>query len=92
VEEPLNGWEKIGDTWQKRFPMDGSRQLTVIVGQEEGSVDGLSFRESAANGTAEEDRSGTPLEEWIDSLSPEALIEIIAGRDKYLADLSETTS
>lgn len=88
----MNGWEKIGDIWQRRFPMDGPRELTVIVGQEEGSIDGLAFKESAADGTAEEDRPGTRLEEWIDSLSPEALIEIIAKRDKYLADLSETTS
>ena len=88
----MNGWEKIGDTWQKRFPVDGHRELTVIVGQEEDSVDGLAFKQSVANGTVKEDRPGTRLEEWIDPLSPEALIQIIARRDEYLADSSETTS
>lgn len=88
----MNGWENIGETWQKRFPIDGPRELTVIVGREEGSVDGLAFKERASDGSAEEDRSGTRLEDWIDSLSPEALIEIIGKRDNYLADLSETTS
>jgi len=72
--------------------MDGTRELTVIVGREEGSVDGLAFKERTADGTAPEDRPGTRLEDWIDSLSPEALIEIIAKRDKYLENLSETAS
>jgi len=87
----LNGWEKVGETRKKRFPISGSGELTVIVGQEEGSVDGLAFKERASDGSAEEDRSGTRLEDWIESLSPEALIEIIAKRDTYLADLSEST-
>ena len=88
----MNGWEKIGETWQKRFPIDESRELTVIVGQGEGYVDGLAFRERTPDGNAEEDRTGTRLEDWIDSLSPGALIEIIAERDKHLTEVPETTS
>ena len=81
------GWEKDGDIWQKRFPMEGGSELTVIVGQEEGSIDGLAFKERVPGGSAEEDRPGTRLEDWLDSLSPEALIEIIAKRDLHLPDL-----
>lgn len=88
----MNGWENIGETWQKRFSLGGPRELTVIVGREEGFVDGLAFKERASDGSAEEDRSGTRLEDWMDSLSPEALIQIIAKRDNYLADSSEKTS
>ena len=83
------GWEKIGDTWQKRFPIEGGSELTVIVGQEESFVDGLAFKERVPGGTADEDRPGTRLEDWTDSLLPEVLIEIIAKRDLHLPDLSE---
>ena len=88
----MNGWEKVGETWQKRFPIDGPRELTVIVGEEEGSIDGLAFKERTTDASADEDRPGARLEDWIDSLSPGALIEIIAKRDNHLADLSETTA
>ncbi len=92
MEGRLNGWEKIGGTWQKRFSIAGTGELTVIVGQQEGSVDGLAFKVRSPDGSAEEDQYGTRLEDWIDPLSPEAIIEIVAKRDKYLADLSESTT
>jgi hypothetical protein len=79
------GWGKVGDTWQKRFPIGAGSELTVIVGQEEGSVDGLVFKETVQDGTVE-DRPGSRLQDWMDSLSPEALIEIIAKRDAQASD------
>ncbi len=82
------GWEKIGEAWQKRYPIGEGSELTVIVGQEEGSVDGLAFKETVPDGTVE-DRSGSRLQDWIDSLSPEALIEIIAKRDTQAPDESD---
>jgi hypothetical protein len=80
----LLGWEEVGDTWQKRFTLEEGTELTVVVGQEEGFVDGLGFRVREPGAASEDDRSGTRLDDWIDSLPPEALIDIIAKRDQHL--------
>lgn len=83
------GWERVGETWQKTFPIAEGSELTVIVGQEQGSVDGLAFKERAVQDGIVEDRPGSRLQDWIDSLSPQALIEIIAKRDAQAPDESD---
>lgn len=85
-------WKKIGDTWEKTFPTEEGSTLTVIIGAEEGPVEGLTFREQNSPEDPEEQRPGTQLKDWMDALSPEALIEIIAKRDKHFAHLSQTAS
>ena len=80
------GWEKVGDAWHKRFPIGGGAELTVIVGQGDDAVDGLALRATGPGGNAAESQHGARLEEWMDRLSPEALIEIIAKRDVRQAD------
>jgi hypothetical protein len=91
VEERASlGWKQAGEAWQKRFRIGEGAELTVIVGQEEGSVDGLAFKETLQDGSVE-DRCGTRLEDWMDRLTPEALIDIIAKRDISLSDESDGT-
>lgn len=88
----LSGWTKIGDGWEKTFPTGKGSELTVIIGPEEGGIDGLAFREKRSPEAPEEPRLGAQLQDWMDVLSPEALIEIIAKRDKQVPDLPETAS
>jgi hypothetical protein len=83
------GWEKVGEAWQKTFPIGEGSELTVIVGQQEGSVDGLAFKQRAVQDGTVEDRPGARLQDWMDSLAPEALIEIIAKRDAQAQDESD---
>jgi len=82
----VGGWEKIGNIWQKTFPVEGGAELTVMVGQGENFVNGLAFKEGVQSASPEQDRPRMRLEDWIDSLSPEALIQILAKRDRCLED------
>jgi hypothetical protein len=88
----FTAWEKAVRGLEKKFPLKGGSELTVIVSKEGGHVDGFFFKEKAPDKAAEEDRPGTRLENWIDSLSPEALIEIIAKRDKSFPDISQQSN
>jgi hypothetical protein len=85
AERTSLGWEKVGDAWQKRFPIGGGAELTVIVGQEEDAVDGLVLTATGPGGNAPDSQHGARLEDWTDQLPPEALIEIIAKRDIHRA-------
>jgi hypothetical protein len=86
AERTSLGWEKVGDAWQKRFPLGDGAELTVIVGQEDDAVDGLTFKATGPAGNAPDSQHGARLEDWTDRLPPEALIEIIAKRDVHRAD------
>gem|GEM_PF-2612603 len=88
----MSTWKKSGDGWEKTFTTEKGWQLTVIVGPGEGAIEGLAFREGAAAESPDKPRPGTKLEDWMDLLSPQALIEIIAKRDKYAPGDSETAS
>jgi hypothetical protein len=86
AERTSLGWEKVGDAWQKRFPIGDGAELTVIVGLEDDAVDGLAFQATGPGGNAQGSQHGARLEDWTDRLSPEALIEIIAKRDVHRTD------
>jgi hypothetical protein len=88
----VSGWKKIGTAWEKTFLTEKGWELTVIVAPGEGGIDGLAFREKSSPGSPDKPRPNTRLEDWIDLLSPQALLEIIAKRDKYGPGVSETTS
>ncbi len=86
----MSTWNKTGDGWEKTFTTEKGWQLTVIVGSAEGGSERLAFRERTSAESPDKPRPGTRLEDWIDLLSPQALIEIIAKRDKYAPRASET--
>jgi hypothetical protein len=88
----VSTWKKSGDGWEKTFTTEKGWQLTVIIGPAEGATEGLAFRERASAESPDAPRPGTKLEDWLDLLSPQALIEIIAKRDKYAPGDSATAS
>jgi len=87
----VSTWKKSGDGWEKTFTTDKGWQLTVTIGDAEGAIEGLAFRERASAESPDKPRPGTKLEDWLDLLPPQALIEIIAKRDKYAPGASETS-
>jgi hypothetical protein len=86
----VSTWKKSGDALEKTFTTEKGSQLTVMIGPAEGATGGVAFRERASAESPDKPRPGTKLDDWLDLLSPQALIEIIAKRDKYAPGDSET--
>ena len=92
MDQTLTRWKKIGDGWEKAFPTDRGGEIIVTIGPTEGAIEGLAFTERMSAQSPGQPRPDTRLQDWLELLSAQALIEIVAKRDKYVPGTPETTS